>query len=122
MVVTAEQHEVVESSLAAIGPMLDVMRVDEARARAARETAALVAAPQCSVQRRRHDASLPADREWLGGRGFDDRDDRCAAGKTPDGLLRDDRAVIDGGWIIRIDSASSAQRFRGNVHDDLVAV
>jgi hypothetical protein len=42
MVVTAEQYEVIEARFPAVSPVLDVMTMNIARIRAAREAAALV--------------------------------------------------------------------------------
>jgi len=61
MMVRAEQREVLEARLAAVGPMADVMRVDVVPVRAARERAAAVARPERALERRRHDALLAAD-------------------------------------------------------------
>ena len=43
MVMSTQQHEIVETRVTAIGPVLDVMSIDESVVRAARKTASLVA-------------------------------------------------------------------------------
>ena len=43
MVMSTQQHEIVETRVTAIGPVLDVMSIDESVVRAARETTSLVA-------------------------------------------------------------------------------
>jgi hypothetical protein len=58
----AEEDEVVELRLPALGPVPDVMRVYEPPGLAAREAAAAVASPQDPPHRRRHRARLPPDR------------------------------------------------------------
>jgi hypothetical protein len=45
MVLTAKLHQVIEAGLAAFAPVLDVMRIDEMLARAARKTATIITDP-----------------------------------------------------------------------------
>ena len=63
--VTAEQDEVVERRRPAVGPVLDVVGVDEAMALTAGELATAVAGREGSADRRRDRATLAADRDWL---------------------------------------------------------
>src|SRR5690606_38242900 len=65
VVCRAKEDKVSQARLPAVRPMLDVMRFDEARAAAARESAAAVAGPQGPVDRRRHDSRLAPDAERL---------------------------------------------------------
>src|SRR5690606_36364292 len=58
MMMRAQQREVLEARVAAIGPMADVMRVDVMRAITTRERAAPIARPERAFQRRRHRALL----------------------------------------------------------------
>ena len=58
---TAELHQVIEPGLAAIGPVLDVMTVDEVPVRAAPKAAAVVAHLQAAPDRRRNRSRLAAD-------------------------------------------------------------
>ena len=65
MVVTAEQHQVVELSRAALRPVHDVVGVDEAVVLASRELAAPVAGDQCPSHRWRYRPRSPADAHGL---------------------------------------------------------
>src|SRR5690606_11393113 len=61
----AQQHQIGQARLPALRPMLDVMRLDEALAAAAREPTAPVPRPQRPADRRRHHARLAPDAERL---------------------------------------------------------
>ena len=60
----AQQHQVVDARLATIGPVLDMVAVQETAIIAARECAAtVVPGPNCPLDGRRHSSCLAADRE-----------------------------------------------------------
>ena len=65
MVVTAEEDQVVELGLAAMGPVLDVVGVEPAPVVAAREATAPVAKLEGAADCRGHGSRLSADREHL---------------------------------------------------------
>ena len=61
----AQGDQIVQLGLAAVGPVLDVMALDEAGGGAVGEAAAAVAGVQCSFQGRRDGAGAPADIQRL---------------------------------------------------------
>ena len=116
MVMRAEQREVLEARVAAVGPMVDVMRVDEARAAAARERAAAIARPERAPERRRHRALLAADVERRAALVLDDRDQAAVAREAPDGLDRQIRPArsLRGGLSRRHARRLDSDRRRGH--------
>ena len=82
----AQRDEIAELRLAAVGPVLDVMPLGEARAIAAGEPAASIARFERPRDRRRNAARLAADVERLAVFAFDDTDDRPVAGKPAEVL------------------------------------
>ncbi len=58
MMMPAELHQIVETGLAAVGPVLDVVPVDKALERTAGKAAAVIPGPQCTSYRRRYRARL----------------------------------------------------------------
>ena len=61
MMVTAQQEQVVEPGLAAVGPVADVVRIDMMAGRAAGKAAAAVAPVECAADGRRNTAAAAAD-------------------------------------------------------------
>ena len=88
-----QQQEVREPSLAAVGPVLQVMGVDEAAPVAARELAAPVAAAQGTPQRRRDGPGLATDRQGPP-LALHDRHQVGVAGQSA-GRLRQRRPVLE---------------------------
>ena len=111
VVMRAEQREVLEARVAAIGPVADVVRVDVARATAARERAAAIARPERALERRRHRALLAADVERRAALVLDDRDHAAVAAR---------RFTVSIGRSER--PAPSAEGRLVDVHDDLVVI
>ena len=83
MVKTAERDQVIELRLAAVGPVLDVVPVAEARAITAREPTTAVARFQRPTDRERDAARLAADVEGLALLAFDNSDDAGIAQEPP---------------------------------------
>jgi len=65
MVKAAQRDEIGGLRFTAVGPVLDVMRVEVTRIRAAGETASFVAGVQHASQRSGNRARLASDVEWL---------------------------------------------------------
>ena len=91
----AQQDEVVERGLPAVGPVLDVMAVEPMGGGAAGEAAPAVAARERAAHRRRDAAGAPPDTERLAVRAIDDGDDACVAAQPTGGLRRDSGAVLN---------------------------
>jgi len=78
----AEQHKVVETGLAAVGPVSYVVAIDEMPVRAAREAALPVPGLERAPHGRRDDPRLAADRQWFAIVIADDPADRGIAADT----------------------------------------
>ena len=91
----AEQDEVVERGLPAIGPVLDVMAVEPVGGGAARKAASAVTACKCTAYGWRDAAGSAADAERLAVRTVHDRNDAGVAAQPSGGLRRDGGAVLD---------------------------
>jgi hypothetical protein len=61
MMVSAKQHEIVEFRFTTIGPVVNVVGVDETGVRAARETATPVTTLQCAIDCGGNDTRFAAD-------------------------------------------------------------
>ena len=95
VVSATQEHEVVETRIAAIGPVDDVVSIGpRGGCGAPFPCTATVALFQCSSNRRGDRASPAADVEYLGARAEDHRDDPSVAGK-PTKRLRVDSDTID---------------------------
>jgi hypothetical protein len=92
VVVAAEQDEVVQTGLTALGPVADVMGIDEPPPLAAGELAASVAREQRPADRGRDRTRSSPDAERFAV-SLDQGDERAIAGETPGGFRRDPRAV-----------------------------
>jgi hypothetical protein len=51
MMVPAEQHQVVQTGVSPVGPVFDVMSIDESGVRAARKATTIVSNAQCTPHR-----------------------------------------------------------------------
>jgi len=111
VMIRAEQREIVETRLATVRPMLDVMPVDVTVIPAARKRAAAIPGPERTSQRRRYRAVLAADIERRAVLVLDDRDQTTVAGEALDGLDRQIRSPNP-----------SAEGFFVDVQDDLVVI
>ena len=118
VVMTAEQQQVVDRGLAAVRPVFDVMRIDETTLRTAREAATRVAGPQRPAQRRGNCAGLAADSERIARGILGDPQQAAVASDATDRVGRQSRTAVE----CRAAVGVGAKRFRGNVHDDLVAL
>jgi hypothetical protein len=99
--------------------VLHVVRVQEPRVRAARETAALVPGRERPPHRRRHRAALPADGERIPLPVLHDRDDPRIAREAPRRFRGNAHAVLELATAFR----GRIHQDRGiHVHDDLVRV
>ena len=112
-----QQDEIVERGLAAIRPVADMMRIDEAMLRAARKTATAVAYLQGAAHRRGYGTGLAADIERVADLVSGDSGDAAIAGDATRGIRRQPLAIIE---LTALDGVC-AKRFRGNVYHDLVA-
>jgi hypothetical protein len=79
VMMTAQQHEILETRLSPIRPMPHVMRIDVPRVMASRKRAMPIACPQRALQRRRHRALLAADVERRAAFVLDNGDDGAVA-------------------------------------------
>ena len=95
MVGRAQQDEVVEGGLPAVGPVPYVMAVQAMGGGAAGEAASTVAACKRTAHRGRDAAGAPPDAERLAVRAIDDRDDTRIAAQPPGSLRHDGGAVLD---------------------------
>src|SRR5438093_13519555 len=85
----AELGEVSEAGLAAMGPMVDVVTLDEAGLGAAREATAAVPGAQGPAQRRGDGPAPPPDIEGFALAVLDERHHRGVAGQTEGGAGRE---------------------------------
>ncbi len=81
MMEAAQRHEVGRFRLAAVRPVLDMMRIDVTRVRAAGKAAAFVAGVQHAAERSGNGPRLAADVERLAVVVFDQRDHARIAGE-----------------------------------------
>src|SRR5204862_5859773 len=95
VVEAAERDEVVELRFSAVGPVLHVVAVAEARAVAAREAAAAVARFQRAPDRGRDATSLAADVQRLAIAAFEHAEDGAVAAESPDRRKRQRRATVE---------------------------
>ena len=118
MVSRAEQHEVVERGLAALGPVLDVMAMQPLGGGAAGEAAPLVAARERTAYGWGDAAGSAPHTERLAVGAVHHGDDSRIAAKPPGGLRRDGGAVLD-----FTASRASVREYIGlDVDHDFVAV
>jgi hypothetical protein len=87
MVVTAQQHQVVEAGFAPLRPVLHVMRIHEPIVGATWEATVPIPGRQQAFHRRRHAATLATDADRPG-RSVTHGDQRTVTGQTPNGLDR----------------------------------
>ena len=120
--VPAQQHEVVETGRATVGPVSDVMTIDESRVHAAGKPTAAVAPLQRAMHRRRNHPRFAADIERFAAAALENSDHRAVAGDPAHRFGREHRPVLDLRRIIRIEIAVLDQRSRGSVHRELIAV
>jgi hypothetical protein len=118
MVKAAQRHEVRCLGLAAMRPVSNVIRINVARVRAARESAAAIARIERTPQRARNAPSSSANIQRLVLLVLDNRHEAAIACKAPNGLSGHRRAFVD------LTSAGDAiaKRLCINVYDDLVAL
>jgi hypothetical protein len=83
MVRRAQRQQILETRLAAVGPMVNVMCVEPARVVAAGERAAAIARDERALDRGRDDALLAADIQRVSGVIVYDRHDRAVATESP---------------------------------------
>ena len=114
----AEQDEVVERGLAALGPVLDVMAVQAVGCGAAGEVASAVTARERAAYGWRDAAGAPPDAQRLGNRPIDDGDDAGIAAQPPGGLRRDGGPMLD----VATPGASAGEHIGLDMDDDFVAV
>jgi len=86
MMPTAQQHRIREARLAPIGPMADVVRIDEASVRTAGKGAAAIPGPQGALERRRHRALLAPDIQGLAVGPIHHRHDTAVAAQAFNGF------------------------------------
>ena len=91
----AQQHEVVERGLSALGPVAHVVPVQSVGGRAAGEAAAPVAAHEGAAKRRGDAAGASPDAQWLSPWSVRRRDDASITAQPPCGLRRDGSVVLD---------------------------
>ena len=114
----AEQDEVVERRLPALGPVLDVMAVQPVSGGAAGEAASAVAARERAAHRGRNAAGASSYAQRLAIRTVHHGDDSGIAAQPPGGLRRDGGAVLD----FTAPRASIREDFGSDIDDDFVAV
>ena len=116
---STKQHEVVESGLSTIGPVRDVMAIDEAGIYTTRKTTAVVSSLQCAADRRWNRARFAPDIERFAVLGLTNAYNTTIADNPSYGLGCEHRTILDLRRIVRVDGAVLRQRFRGSVpsHD-----
>ena len=114
----AQQDEVVEGGLPAVGPVLDVMAVEPMGDGAARKSASAVAARERAAHRRRNAAGAPPDAERLAVCTVHDRNDARIAAQPPGGLRRNGGAVLD----FAASGPAVGKHVGLDMNDDFVAV
>jgi hypothetical protein len=95
MVISAHRDKIGDLRLAAVGPVLDMMRIQESALLTAGEATTRVTPPQGPPQSDRYDARLASDVEGRARRVLDPRHQGCVATQAPQGLGRDGGAVFD---------------------------
>src|SRR5690606_5694348 len=83
MMVAAQKHQIGQPRRAPVGPVPDVMAVQEARVRTARKAAAGIARLQRPANRRRDAAGLATNVQWSAQAILDDGHDACIAREPP---------------------------------------
>ena len=91
----AEQDEVVERGLPALGPVPDVVAMEPVDGGTAGEAPPAVAARERPAHRGRDAAGAPPDAQRLAAWSVDDGDDAGVAAEPPGSLRRDGGAVLD---------------------------
>jgi len=94
VVVTTQQHEVIEFGFAPVGPVDDVVSVDEALPGASREAAAAIAPAEPPDNGWGDGAGAAADVEHIPRRVLGHDDEAGVAGETPRRRFSDGRAAI----------------------------
>ena len=119
VVPAAQQHEVVHASLAAVGPVADVVGVDETGAGTAGEAAALVAVVQGAADGGRDGAGFASDIQRFAPGGLVPMDDGGIAGQAPGRFRGNVAATVEFGLGAR---AVSLEGFHIGVEVHQVAV
>ena len=122
MVMATEQDEVIEFRFPAVGPVMDVVTVDETAVGTTRKTAAAVATLECAIDGGGNDARFAADVQRFAVGGLQNGHNTAVTRDATDRLGRDNRPILYLRRIIGIDRAVFGQRFRGSVDDDLETI
>ena len=118
----AQQDEVVEFGLTPIGPMHDVMAIDEARVHTARKPATAVAAFQRAVNCGWNRPCFAPDIQRFALPRLANAYDRAVTCDPAHRFGRQHRSILHLRRIVRIDRPILRQRFRGSVDNDLIAI
>ncbi len=94
MVEVTQLHQVLQARLTAMGPVLDVVTLDEIPRGAPREAAATVSGPECPVNGGRDAAGLSTDVERHAISVFHQAHDSRVAGEAPGALVGKLRTVL----------------------------
>jgi hypothetical protein len=122
VVKAAQVHQVCELGGTAVRPVVDVMRVQEAPLRTAREPAAPVAAEKRAPQRGRHAAGAAADRQGPPV-ALEDPHDARVTREPPRGLRVEQRPVVELAGALADGVEPPRRHLSGiDVHDHLIAV
>ena len=114
----AEQNEIVERGLTALGPMPNVMAVQALGGGTAGEAAPAVAVRECAAHCRRNAAGAASDAQRLAVGTVHHGDDAGVAAEPPGGLRRDGRVVLD----FAAPGASVREHTGLDVDDDFVPI
>jgi len=95
------------------------MRIDEAAITAARKPTASVARLQRPPQRRRQRAGFTTDIEWIARDILGDVQQAAVASDAANRVRRQSLAIIEFAAAVAV---VVSERFRGNVHHDLITV
>ena len=115
MVEAAQENQVVEAGGAAVHPVADVMRVDEALVRAHGEAAATIAGRECTADRWRNHARLAADVQHFAGIARRQGHERAVAARAAERLRGDAGSVLQ----VRLARAVWTQRRPIQMNDHL---
>src|SRR5262245_62272050 len=111
MVMTTQENQVVDRGRPTVGPVHDVVSVDEPPVHTAWEATLAIAPFERPADCRRNDAGFAADIERLTIARLDHPHDGRIATNPPDGFGGHDRPILDLRWVLGIDRAKFRQRF-----------
>ena len=128
MVMSAEQHQVIQAGFAAIGPVFDVMPIDESAVCAPREAAAAIPDAERAAHWRWNRPGTAPDGQWLSVFVLLDAHHRAIASDSPRCFRGNVGAIVDVGYSFAAEGRSHKffrtmlMRRSHNMDNDLVAI